>query len=92
MISPPGSQRLSTCTETSLERWQAPFYPGTHAVSCPMGAQAFLAGSRRGVQRLLGRVCDAVEYVVHFGLEHRTLESIYAIGMAGNPIRQGRQI
>src|SRR5271165_3272133 len=27
------------------------------------------------------RVCDAVEYVVQFGLEHRTLESIYAIGV-----------
>jgi transposase len=27
------------------------------------------------------RVCDAVEYVVKFGLEHRTLESIYAIGV-----------
>ncbi len=27
------------------------------------------------------RVCDAVEYVVSFGLEHRTLESIYAIGV-----------
>jgi transposase len=27
------------------------------------------------------RVHDAVEYVVHWGLEHRTLESIYAIGV-----------
>jgi transposase len=27
------------------------------------------------------RVCDAVEYVVNWGLEHRTLESIYAIGV-----------
>jgi transposase len=27
------------------------------------------------------KVCDAVEYVVHFGLEHRTLESIRAIGV-----------
>jgi transposase len=27
------------------------------------------------------RVCDAVEYVVHWGLEHRTLESIRAIGV-----------
>ena len=27
------------------------------------------------------RVCDAVEYVVQFGLEHRTLESICAIGV-----------
>jgi transposase len=27
------------------------------------------------------RVCDAVEYVVGWGLEHRTLESIYAIGV-----------
>jgi len=27
------------------------------------------------------RVCDAVEYVVSFGLAHRTLESIYAIGV-----------
>ena len=27
------------------------------------------------------RVCDAVEYVVQFGLEHRTLDSIYAIGV-----------
>jgi len=27
------------------------------------------------------KVCDAVEYVVHCGLEHRTLESIRAIGV-----------
>ncbi len=27
------------------------------------------------------RVCDAVEYVVRFGLKHRTLESIRAIGV-----------
>jgi len=27
------------------------------------------------------KVCDAVEYVVHWGLEHRTLESIRAIGV-----------
>ena len=27
------------------------------------------------------KVCDAVEYVVHFGLEHRKLESIRAIGV-----------
>ncbi len=27
------------------------------------------------------RVCDAVEYVVGWGLEHRTLESIHAIGV-----------
>jgi transposase len=27
------------------------------------------------------KVCDAVEYVVHFGLEHRQLESIRAIGV-----------
>ena len=27
------------------------------------------------------RVCDAVEYVVNWGLEQRTLESIYAIGV-----------
>jgi Transposase len=26
-------------------------------------------------------VCDAVEYVVRWGLEHRTLESIRAIGV-----------
>jgi len=27
------------------------------------------------------KVCDAVEYVVHWGLQHRTLESIRAIGV-----------
>jgi transposase len=27
------------------------------------------------------QVCDAVEYVVHWGLEHRTLEPIHAIGV-----------
>jgi hypothetical protein len=27
------------------------------------------------------KVCDAVEYVVHWGPEHRTLESIRAIGV-----------
>lgn len=27
------------------------------------------------------KVCDAVQYVVHWGLEHRTLESIRAIGV-----------
>ena len=35
------------------------------------------------------RVCDAVEYVVGWGLEHRTLESIQAIGVDEIQYAQG---
>jgi transposase len=37
------------------------------------------------------RVHDAVEYVVHWGLEHRTLESIYAIGVDEIQYAKGHQ-
>ena len=37
------------------------------------------------------RVCDAVEYVVQLGLEHRTLESIYAIGVDEIQYAKGHQ-
>jgi transposase len=68
--------------EASLERRQAPFHPSAHAVSGPLGAQAFLEGSgRERSTQSWDRVHDAVEYVVQWGLEHRTLESIYAIGV-----------
>src|SRR5208337_588491 len=38
------------------------------------------------------KVCDAVEYVVGWGLQHRTLQSIRAIGVDGNPVRQRPQV
>ena len=38
------------------------------------------------------RVHDAVEYVVHWGLEHRTLESIYAIGVDEIQYAKGHKI
>jgi transposase len=65
----------------SLGRRQAPVDPSIHAVSGPLGAQALLAGNRRRVPYVWDKVCDAVEYVVGWGLAHRTLASISAIGV-----------
>jgi transposase len=38
------------------------------------------------------KVFDAVEHVVTFGLEHRGLGQIDAIGVDENPVRQGPQV
>ena len=46
----------------------------------PDGRANFL-GTAEAFHTSWDQVCDAVEYVVHFGLAHRTLESIYAIGV-----------
>jgi transposase len=46
-----------------------------------LGAQAFLKETAEAFHTSWDQVCDAVEYVVGWGLEHRTLESIRALGV-----------
>jgi hypothetical protein len=64
-------------------RWAAAMHadPRLLAVSGPQGAQTVLEGNGRGLSHLMEKVFDAVEYVVTFGLEHRVLGQIDAIGM-----------
>src|ERR1022692_1193233 len=76
----------------SLERWQAPVDQGLHAVPGPLGAQALLAGNRRGVPHFLGkgvlrrRVCGRLGP----GASHAGTDPRHRCG--GNPIRQRSQI
>ena len=52
------------------------------AFSGPLGAPAFVERKRpKAFRTSWDKVCDAVEYVVTFGLEHRTLGPIDAIGV-----------
>ena len=46
-----------------------------------MGAPALLAGDSASLSHLLGEVCQAVEYLVAWGLEHRSLGPIGALGV-----------
>jgi hypothetical protein len=40
-----------------------------------------MEGNGRGIPHFMGKVFDAVEYVVTFGLEHRVFGQIDAIGV-----------
>ena len=64
-----------------MGRWEA--YPdkGLHVVPGSLGAQAFLEGNGQRLSHFLGKVFDAVEHIVTWGLEHRTLSQIDAIGV-----------
>ena len=66
---------------SSLGRRQAHADQSLHAVLGTMGAPAFLEGNGRGVSHFLGQGFDAVEHVVTWGLEHRELGQIDAIGV-----------
>ncbi len=54
---------------------------GAHAVPGPLGAPTFLEGNRRSIRTSWEKVFDAVEHVVTYGLEHRCLGQIDAIGV-----------
>ena len=54
---------------------------GLHAVSGALGAQAVVEGDGAELSHHLGKVCHAVEYVVQWGLEHRELGTLRAIGV-----------
>jgi transposase len=49
--------------------------------SSPLGAPAFVEGNGRAFHTSWHKICGAVEHVVTFGLEHRTLGQIDAIGV-----------
>jgi hypothetical protein len=50
-------------------------------VSGTLGAPAFLEGNSGSLSHFMDKVFDAVEHVVTFGLAHRTLATIDAIGV-----------
>ena len=54
---------------------------GLHAVSGALGAQTVLEETAEAFRTSWDKVCDAVEYVVAWGLEHRILGPIQAIGV-----------
>jgi hypothetical protein len=54
---------------------------GLHAVSRPLGAQAVVAGNRRGVPHQLGQSLPGGGIRAAWGLEHRHLGPIQAIGV-----------
>ena len=61
---------------------------GSHAFPGALGAQTFLEGNRRRVSHFLDKVHDAVQYLVTWGLEHRVLGAIRAIGV--DEIQRGK--
>src|SRR4029434_496718 len=52
-----------------------------HALHSPLGASPFVERNRRVLSPFLGKVFDGVEHVVTWGLEHRMLGQIDAIGV-----------
>ena len=52
-----------------------------YAASGPLGAQPLLEGNRRAFHTPWDKVRDGVEYAGGWGLKHRMLESIRAIGV-----------
>ena len=54
---------------------------GLYAVPRPLGAPTLVEGNRPGISHFGEKVFDAVEYVVAWGLEHRTLGQVDAIGV-----------
>jgi transposase len=52
-----------------------------YAFPSPLGAAALLEKERGGFSDILGKVFDAVGHIVTWGLEHRTLGQIDAIGV-----------
>ena len=54
---------------------------GLHAVPGALGAEVVLARDRRRISSTWDKVCQSVEYVVQWGLEHRQLGPIVAIGV-----------
>jgi transposase len=73
--------RRCGCRGSSLGRRQADPDQSICVVSGPLGAQTVVEGNGRGVPHFMGKVFDAVEHVVTFGLEHRVLGQIDAIGV-----------
>jgi transposase len=84
--------RRVDCRNCGIVVEEVPWGDGKHQST--KAHMLFLAGRPLGPARRLSRqetaeafhtswdrVCDAVEYVVRWGLEHRTLESIRAIGV-----------
>ena len=67
--------------ESSLGRRQPHFDQSLDAVSCPRGTPPLVEGDRPVLSYVLGKVFDAVEHVVTYGLEHRHLGQIDAIGV-----------
>jgi transposase len=55
--------------------------PRVCVVSGPLGVPVVMEGNSRGVPHFVGKVFDAVEHVVAFGLEHRKFGRINAIGV-----------
>src|SRR5207253_5336388 len=77
-------RRLRHCgyRRSSLGRRQTHTDQSLHALLSPLGAATVVERDDGGLSHLLGdKVFDAVEHVVTFGLEHRVLGQIDAIGV-----------
>ena len=94
--SPSGDFSSSSCTpcaasiagvgrhrrrRSSLGRRRTHPDESIYALPRPLGPPPFVERNRCGVSHFLGKVFDAVEHVVTWGLEHRTLGQIDAIGV-----------
>jgi transposase len=69
------------CRRSSLGRRQTHTDQSLHALLSPLGAATVMERNRPGLPHFLGKVFDAVESVVTWGLEHRILGQIDAIGV-----------
>jgi transposase len=67
--------------EAAVGDRQAPADQGPHAVFGPLGEETIVEGDAQSFRSSWDKVCQAVEYVVGWGLEHRTLGPILAIGV-----------
>lgn len=68
-------------TYDKLAPAQTPADQGLHAVPGTLGAEAVVARDRGVVSQHLGQGLPSVEYVVQWGIEHRQLGPIAAIGV-----------